>query len=63
VSDVRAYLDHAATSPMPREVLAAYTDALRLVGNPASTHGHGQPSCSSRRVSASPARSGATPQS
>nr|WP_017884899.1 MULTISPECIES: cysteine desulfurase family protein [Leucobacter] len=42
MSDVRAYLDHAATSPMPREVLAAYTDALRVVGNPASTHGHGQ---------------------
>ena len=39
---VRAYLDHAATSPMPESVLAAYTDALRLVGNPASTHGHGQ---------------------
>ena len=36
------YLDHAATSPMPREVLAAYTDALRVVGNPASIHGAGQ---------------------
>jgi cysteine desulfurase len=36
------YLDHAATSPMPDEVLAAYTDALRLVGNPASIHGAGQ---------------------
>ncbi|MFT4029794.1 MAG: cysteine desulfurase family protein [Protaetiibacter sp.] len=36
------YLDHAATSPMPDEVLAAYTDALRLVGNPASIHGPGQ---------------------
>ena len=36
------YLDHAATSPMPDEVLTAYTDALRLVGNPASIHGAGQ---------------------
>ena len=36
------YLDHAATSPMPDAVLAAYTDALRLVGNPASIHGAGQ---------------------
>lgn len=39
---VRAYLDHAATSPMPGEVLEVYTEALRTVGNPASTHGHGQ---------------------
>ena len=31
----RAYLDHAATSPMPEEVLAAYADALRAPGNPA----------------------------
>ncbi len=36
------YLDHAATSPMPPEVLDAYTDALRLVGNPASIHSAGQ---------------------
>lgn len=36
------YLDHAATSPMPEEVLAAYTDALRVVGNPSSIHGAGQ---------------------
>lgn len=27
---------------MPEAVLAAYTAALRAVGNPASTHGHGQ---------------------
>lgn len=27
---------------MPQDVLAAYTSALRVVGNPASTHGHGQ---------------------
>lgn len=38
----RAYLDHAATSPMPEAVLDIYTAALRAVGNPASTHGHGQ---------------------
>ena len=38
----RAYLDHAATSPMSAEVLAAYREALAEVGNPASTHGHGQ---------------------
>ncbi|MFT4232263.1 MAG: aminotransferase class V-fold PLP-dependent enzyme, partial [Leucobacter sp.] len=37
-----AYLDHASTSPMPEEVLDAYARALRIVGNPASTHGHGQ---------------------
>jgi len=36
------YLDHAATSPMPDEVLAVYTDALRLVGNPSSIHSAGQ---------------------
>lgn len=43
VSDApRVYLDHAATSPMPAPVLAAYADALSTVGNPASTHGHGQ---------------------
>lgn len=39
---MRAYLDHAATSPMPPEVLDAYTVALRVVGNPASIHGAGQ---------------------
>lgn len=36
------YLDHAATSPMPDEVLAEYTRALRIVGNPSSIHGAGQ---------------------
>ena len=39
---MRAYLDHAATSPMPPPVLRAYSEALQTVGNPASTHGHGQ---------------------
>lgn len=38
----RAYLDHAATSSMSDRVVVAYTTALREVGNPASTHGHGQ---------------------
>lgn len=38
----RAYLDHAATSPMSDAVFEAYAQALREVGNPASTHGHGQ---------------------
>lgn len=38
----RVYLDHAATSPMPPEVRAAYAEALGVVGNPASIHGHGQ---------------------
>ncbi|WP_395640053.1 cysteine desulfurase family protein [Pseudolysinimonas sp.] len=36
------YLDHAATSPMPVEVREVYLDALGLVGNPSSIHGHGQ---------------------
>ncbi|TXK17073.1 cysteine desulfurase family protein [Homoserinibacter sp. GY 40078] len=36
------YLDHAATSPMPPEVLAAYVEALGVVGNPSSIHGAGQ---------------------
>ena len=36
------YLDHAATSPLRPEVLAAYTAALPLVGNPSSIHGQGQ---------------------
>src|SRR3982751_2330834 len=36
------YLDHAATSPLRPQVLAAYTAALPLVGNPSSIHGHGQ---------------------
>ena len=36
------YLDHAATSPMPRAVREAYLEALELVGNPSSIHGAGQ---------------------
>lgn len=61
---VRAYLDHAATSPMPGEVLETYLDALKQTGNPASTHGHGQAASErleaareniSRRLGADPA--------
>jgi cysteine desulfurase len=36
------YLDHAATTPLRAEVFEAYADALRVVGNPSSIHGHGQ---------------------
>ena len=36
------YLDHAATTPIAPEVLAAYVDALTVVGNPASIHSQGQ---------------------
>ena len=36
------YLDHAATTPMTPEVLAAYTAALGLAGNPSSIHSQGQ---------------------
>lgn len=36
------FLDHAATSPLRPEALAALTEALSQVGNPSSTHSHGQ---------------------
>ena len=36
------YLDHAATTPMLPEAIAAYTDALAIVGNPSSIHSQGQ---------------------
>lgn len=36
------YLDHAATTPMSPEVLAAYVSALSVVGNPSSIHSDGQ---------------------
>jgi len=36
------YLDHAATSPMGADVIAAYASALAVVGNPASIHSQGQ---------------------
>ena len=36
------YLDHAATTPMRPEAIAAFTAALGLVGNPSSIHSQGQ---------------------
>lgn len=36
------YLDHAATTPMLPEALAAFTSALATVGNPSSIHSAGQ---------------------
>lgn len=37
-----AYLDHAASTPVRPEALAAYTEALAHAGNPSSVHRHGQ---------------------
>jgi cysteine desulfurase len=42
------YLDHAATSPMRPEAIAAVTAAMAEVGNPSSLHGSGR--CARRRV-------------
>jgi cysteine desulfurase len=39
---VPVYLDHAATTPMLPEAIAAYTAALGIVGNPSSIHSQGQ---------------------
>jgi cysteine desulfurase len=39
---VAIYLDHAATTPMSPQVLAAYVSALSVVGNPSSIHSQGQ---------------------
>ena len=39
---VSIYLDHAATTPMRPSVIAAYTSALGVVGNPSSIHSQGQ---------------------
>ena len=36
------YLDHAATTPMLPEAIAAYIAALDIVGNPSSIHSQGQ---------------------
>ena len=36
------YLDHAATSPIRPSVLAAYSELLAQLGNPASVHSFGQ---------------------
>ena len=42
-----AYLDHAATTPMLAEAVAAMTDQLRVTGNANSLHGSGR---TARRV-------------
>jgi len=39
---VPIYLDHAATTPMRGDVIAAFAAALAVVGNPASIHSQGQ---------------------
>ena len=39
---MRAYFDHAATSPLTDEVLGTYTDELRRIGNASSQHAEGQ---------------------
>ncbi|WP_345764305.1 cysteine desulfurase family protein [Diaminobutyricibacter sp. McL0608] len=36
------YLDHAATTPMLPEAIAAYAEAMSVVGNPSSIHSQGQ---------------------
>jgi cysteine desulfurase len=40
--DAVAYLDHAATTPLRPEALAALTDELAQVGNPSSQHASGR---------------------
>jgi cysteine desulfurase len=42
VSSVPVYLDHAATTPMLPDAIAAYTTSLGIVGNPSSIHSQGQ---------------------
>ena len=42
------YLDHAATTPMRPEAIAAVTTAMAEVGNPSSLHGSGR--CARRHV-------------
>jgi cysteine desulfurase len=42
------YLDHAATTPMRPQAIAAVTSAMAEVGNPSSLHGSGR--CARRRV-------------
>ena len=42
------YLDHAATTPMRPEAIAAVTAAMAELGNPSSLHGSGR--CARRRV-------------
>ena len=47
VVSVPVYLDHAATTPMRPEAVAAYVEAAAVVGNPSSIHSSGQ---NARRV-------------
>ncbi len=42
IDDLMAYLDHAATTPLLPEALAAITAELGLVGNPSSLHAAGR---------------------
>lgn len=42
MSDVRIYLDHAATAPLRPEARDAWIDAASAVGNASSIHGAGQ---------------------
>jgi cysteine desulfurase len=42
LDDLMAYLDHAATTPLLPEALAAVTAELGLVGNPSSLHAAGR---------------------
>ncbi|KJL43353.1 cysteine desulfurase [Microbacterium sp. BE35] len=42
MSDVRIYLDHAATAPLRPEARDAWVDAAATVGNASSIHGAGQ---------------------
>lgn len=39
---MQRYFDHAATAPMRPEVIDAYAEAMRAIGNPASVHMSGQ---------------------
>lgn len=48
MSAPRAYLDHAATTPVRPEAVEAYTVALSDVGNPSSLHAAGR--CARKRV-------------
>src|SRR3989338_1836713 len=37
----RIYLDHAAATPLRSEAMRAWTDAVRIFGNPGSLHSEG----------------------
>jgi cysteine sulfinate desulfinase/cysteine desulfurase-like protein len=42
------YLDHAATTPMRLEAIAAMTEELARLGNPSSLHAAGRRACTGR---------------